>query len=404
MNSTTTPDLIVVGAGIVGLAHAAEALRRGLTVTLLERDHRAVGASVRNFGHVCATAQSGRGLEYALVARERWIELGAAAGIDVRQVGTLVLARHEDEARVLREFAATRPAGQVRLLDADEARELTAQPLPGLLAAAHLPLDLRVDPRAAIPALAAWIAQQPGAEVRFDTHVTAITPAADGSSVIVSTNRGEFTGARVVHAVGHDVDRLFPALAEEIELTRCRLQMLEVAPPVDEDLGPAFLTGLSMLRYGGLAATPAARDVKERIQASTPELLEIAMNLMLTQRPEGSLVLGDTHVDEDSTSPFDDERLAELLLREAKELFGQDLEVRRRWRGVYAHSAATDFLIASPHPAVRVVSVTSGIGMTTSLGLAPDVLDGLTWPAETTQPGLKEMHDDAAHAPVAALA
>jgi FAD dependent oxidoreductase TIGR03364 len=404
VNSTSTPDLIVVGAGIVGLAHAAEALRRGLTVTVLERDHRAVGASVRNFGHVCATAQSGRGLEYALTARERWIELGAAAGIDVRQVGTLVLARHEDEARVLREFAATRPAGQVRLLDAEEARELTAQPLPGLLAAAHLPLDLRVDPREAIPALAAWIAAQPGAEVRFDTHVTAVTPAADGASVAVSTNRGELTAARVIHAVGHDVDRLFPALAEQIELKRCRLQMLEVAPPRKADLGPALLTGLSMLRYGGLAATPAARDVRERIQRSTPELLDVQMNLMLTQRPEGSLVLGDTHVDEDSTSPFDDERLAELLLREGEELFGEPLTVRRRWRGVYAHSAATDFLVASPHPAVRVVSVTSGIGMTTSFGLAPDVLDGLVWPVDSSRHGLEWAHDGGQAAPVAALA
>lgn len=379
MNTTATTDLIVIGAGIVGLAHAAEAARRGLSVTLLERDHRAVGASVRNFGHVCATAQSGRALDYALTSRERWIELGAEAGIDVRQVGTLVLARHEDEARVLREFAQTRGPAQVRLLDADEARELTAQPLPGVIAAAHLPLDLRVDPREAVPALAAHLSAQ-GVDVRFNTHVTDITPGADGAAgapVTVRTNRGTFTAARVVHAVGHDVDRLFPELAAEVDLKRCRLQMLEVAPPVEGELGPAFLTGLSMLRYGGLAATPAAHDVRERIQHSAPELLDVQMNFMLTQRPEGSLVLGDTHVDEDSTSPFDDEILAQLLLREGAELFGQELQVRRRWRGVYAHSATTDFLVAAPHPAVRVVSVTSGIGMTTSFGLAPEVLDSL---------------------------
>ncbi|HEY3736031.1 MAG TPA: FAD-dependent oxidoreductase, partial [Jatrophihabitans sp.] len=53
-------DLVVVGAGIVGLGHAAAALRRGLSVVVLERDSRAVGASVRNFGHVCTTPQSGQ--------------------------------------------------------------------------------------------------------------------------------------------------------------------------------------------------------------------------------------------------------------------------------------------------------------------------------------------------------
>jgi hypothetical protein len=40
-------------------------------------------------------------------------------------------------------------------------------------------------------------------------------------------------------------------------------------------------------------------------------------------------------------------------------------------------SPITDFLIAEPHPDTRVVSVTTGIGMTTALGVAPAVLDQL---------------------------
>lgn len=378
MNTTThTPDLIVIGAGIVGLAHAAEARRRGLTVTVLERDTHAVGASVRNFGHVCATPQSGAALLYAQTARERWIEYGAAAGFEVLQVGTMVLARHEDEMRVLTQFAQSRPAGQVRIISAQQAQELTGQPLKGLRGGAHLPLDLRVDPREAVAALAAWL-QADGVDVRFATNVTAIGQHhSDGEQVTVSTNRGDFTARNVIHAVGHDVDRLFPELAAGLALQRCRLQMLEVAPPVKSDLGPALLTGLSMLRYGGLAETPAAAQVKARMRAEHPELLDVGMNLMITQHPNGTLVLGDTHLDEATSTPFDDETLAELLLREAELLLGEPVKVRRRWRGVYATSPQTDFLIAEPATHIRVVSVTSGIGMTTSFGLAPSVLDGL---------------------------
>jgi hypothetical protein len=44
---------------------------------------------------------------------------------------------------------------------------------------------------------------------------------------------------------------------------------------------------------------------------------------------------------------------------------------------MYAESPVTDLLIAQPHPGTRVVSVTTGTGMTTALGIAPAVLDQL---------------------------
>ncbi|MFB9686588.1 TIGR03364 family FAD-dependent oxidoreductase [Amycolatopsis plumensis] len=361
-------EVVVVGAGIVGLAHAVAAVDRGLTVAVVERDDRATGASVRNFGHGCITAQDGVALEYALEARETWLRLAKEAGFWLRDRGTVVVARDGAEQAVLSEFAALRD-GQVELLDAAAVTERVPVG-PGVTGGALLPLDIRVDPRTAIGAIAAWLAAH-GVRFHWGTNVHTIEPG------LARTSRGGIRAGKIVVAVGHDVDRHFPDVAEDFGVRRCALRMLRVADPHGGTIDPAVLTGHSMLRYDGFAACPSLAAVRERLTTENPELIDIGLNLMLTQAPSGELTIGDTHHYDRTLDPFDDERLDEAVLAETARLLGVPaLTVRQRWRGVYA-SAPGPYLIAAPHDGVRVVSVTSGIGMTTAFGLAPHVLDDL---------------------------
>jgi D-hydroxyproline dehydrogenase subunit beta len=361
-------DLVVVGAGVVGLSHAWHAVRAGLRVVVVERDERAVGASVRNFGHVCTTAQAGEALELAQVAREEWLRLGAEAGLPVVQRGTVVVSRTDAQTRVLEEFAAER-GDAARLVSPAEAETLLGFAPVGVRSAAHLPADLRVDPTTASAVFAAHL-ETLGVEILWRTNVLAVEPG------VVRTTRGTIRTARTVLAVGHDVDRFFPEAADEHRLVRCRLRMMEVDAPVGS-VPPGVLTGSSMLRYDGLAQQPSAADVRAELLAETPALIEQGVNLMLTQRPDGRIVIGDTHHYGVTEDPFEDESSDALVLSEMERLFGAPLTVRRRWRGVYASSDKAPFLVTEPIPDVTVASVTTGIGMTTALGLAKRTVDQL---------------------------
>ena len=366
-------DVAIVGAGIVGLAHAWHAVRAGLRVVVLERDEYAAGASIRNFGHICTSAQSGPAYDYALRARGEWLALGADAGIPVSTAGTVAVARRPEELAVLEEFVGERSDDNVLLTAAQLADRLGFAPVDAI-GGAWLRLDLRVDAPSAVPAFAAHLARL-GVEFRYRANVLGV------ESGRVVTARGEVTADRVIVAVGHDVDRLFPGIADEHGIVRCRLRMIEADAPAGVTVDPGVFTGTSLLRYDAFSRTAAAAALRDALDREAPELGEHGVNLMFTQRlphsdAAGRLVLGDTHHYGLTESPFDDEASDELLLARFRELLGvRELVVRRRWRGVYASSPNGPYLVATPAPGVTAVSVTSGIGMTTALGLAASVLD-----------------------------
>jgi FAD dependent oxidoreductase TIGR03364 len=363
-SSIQSVDVLVVGAGVVGLAHAAEAADRGLRVMVVERDHRAVGASVRNFGHACVTAQSGELLDFALVSRERWLRYSRDGGFFSVASGAVAVARSQQELAVVEELSAAREPGQVALLSAAEVRErIGGAGDPAIVGGAFLRDDVRVDPRAAVAGLATWLESR-GVSFRWGT---AYLGHEDG---VVTTSRGPVRAARTIVCVGHDVDQLYPDLAEAHGIQRCGLQMALVERPGGRTITPAVLSGTSMLRYPAFVETRASDALRETMGATHPELVEIGANVMLTQRPDGSLIVGDSHAYDLTLDPFLEESTSDTLLAAVAQLLGEDgFTIRQRWLGIYA-SAPDPYLVAHPAAGLTVVSVTSGVGMTISHGLA----------------------------------
>lgn len=371
MNSST--DLVVVGSGVLGLATAFLAHERGQSVRVVDSSDRPVGSSIQNFGHACFTGQADIVQETAAHARAGWIRAARAAGFWAAESGTYVPAATEAELRVLEEFAAHRGPEQVALLDGRTVAEAIGNPGLDVVGGAHLPLDMRVDPRAAAPALAAWLAGE-GVHFTWNTQVTAV---GDG---VVETVRGDLTAERVVVCPGDRLLGLFPGLAERHEVRVCTLVMALIERPARIRTDLALLTGTSLARYDGFAAMPGVPALRDELARREPGLVGCVANLMATGIEQGLLV-GDSHAYSLSPDPFLDETVADLLLDRSARVLGLDRPVvRQRWLGRYADSPTTNLVLERPDERTTVAVVTSGIGMTLSFGIARLALDGESVP------------------------
>jgi FAD dependent oxidoreductase TIGR03364 len=364
--------VLVVGGGIVGLAFAWEAARRGLSVRLLERSRAACGASVRNFGMVWPIGQpAGRGYDLALRSRARWLELSDAGVIWAAECGSVHAVGEADEAAVLAEFVerAGREGIACELLTGAEARRRFPALAPDVRATLWSPTELVVDPPRAIGQIAVYLQEQQGVEIRCGSTVTAVEMPE------VRTAAGErFTAERVIVCGGADFETLFPEVWGAAGVRRCKLQMMRTVPqPGGWRLGPHVAGGLTLAHYAGFAGLPSLAHVRRRLAEQFPFHVAAGIHVMASQNDRGEVILGDSHDYTDVESPFDSAAIDAAIIDYARGMLDlPDWTIAERWHGVYAKSDADLCFTAEPQPACTIMGSPGGAGMTLAFGLAAE--------------------------------
>lgn len=368
-------DLAVVGGGIVGIAHALAAVRRGLRVVVIDREREAIGASVRNFGFVTVTRQQrGECWRRALRSRDIWLEVASQAGIAVEQEGLIVVAQRPEALAVLEAFAATEMGVDCELVDQREARarypELGEASIEGVLWSPH---ERRIESRRALPKLANWLEQRCGVSFVRETLVKDVAPPR------VTTTAGAFEAERVVVCPGDDLLTLYADRIKALGIGRCRLHMLKVRPGDAGFCLPAtVMSDLSLIRYRGYAELPEAAALTARLQSDQPRMLANGIHLIAAQGRGGDLIVGDSHHYEWSPSPFAEAEVDELILAELRTVLRMPgAYVMERWTGTYASLPDRLTVIDAPEPEVRLVMVTSGTGASTAFAIGEEVIADL---------------------------
>jgi FAD dependent oxidoreductase TIGR03364 len=363
-------DLAVVGAGILGLAHALAAARKGLRVVVVDRDAKANGASIRNFGLVVVTGQDpGISSRRAARTREIWLELAGEAGFEVLHRGKLVIAQRPEAMALLEAFAAKGSDG-CRLLTADEV--MSRQPgLDALRIAGgfYSPHELRVESREVLPRIVSHLARHHGVDFRFGVAATGVMPP------VLKTSHGDIRAHKIIVCPGDDLATFFPERLKAHAVRRCKLQMLRLAPPGFK-LNHAIVSDLSLLRYEAYTKLPEAATLRLRLEREQPAALANGVHLIVVQSADGSLVVGDSHHYGQSFDPFGSEAVDRLILDEFAALFGRAPDVVARWTGSYT-SAVHPAIIDAPHEDVRLVMITSGTGASTGFAIGEETIGQL---------------------------
>lgn len=345
--------LVVVGGGVLGAMHAWHGRRRGFDVLHLEREPAARGASVRNFGLVWVSGRApGAELQLALRARELWDEVGVdVPGIGLRAGGSLTVALDDDEWQVLRAAADLPDAAQrgFHVLDPPEVRDRNPAVAGKVYGALWCERDALVEPRLTSAAIVAALDDGDGYEWHPSSTVVDVRDHG------VKDEAGTWwEGDLVVVCPGAAHNGPFaPWLRSGVR--RVRLQMMQTEP-----FGARLTTSVAdadSLRY---YPAYAGLDL-ETLPPQSAVAAGSAMQLLVAQRLDGSLTIGDTHAYDE---PFDFDVIEapyDELSRRASAVLGVPLPpVRRRWAGVY--SQTTDERIYARHDVCEGVVLVTGAG------------------------------------------
>jgi FAD dependent oxidoreductase TIGR03364 len=365
--------VVIVGGGIVGTMHAVEARRRGWEVVQLERDPEPRSASVRNFGMIWISGRApGRELAAALASRHRWSELGAEIDdIGFRPDGSLTCVEDDDEMAVLEQVMARSDAQRrdIELLDGDAARRINPLVGPHVIAALWCRSDAKVEPHRTLPAIRAHLGHD-----RYSFLAGVEARSIDPIGVVDHTGH-RHGGDLVIVCPGASADGVAAELLQGAPLRRVRLQMMATAPL--GDALPTMLADADSLRYYPGFDVPARADLRP----PDPVVEEFGIQLLVAQRLDGSLTIGDTH---EYVEPFPvgvDARPEQHLRARLGRILGRAApSIARRWAGVYCQCTDDRLWYREHRDGVVVVNGPGGRGMTLSAAMGVDtfaaVVDG----------------------------
>ena len=337
-------DVVIIGAGIVGSACAAECAREGLSVAMVEAGIVGGGATAAGMGHLVVMDDSEAQFALTRYSQQLWDQTELPCEVEHDACGTIWIAADDQEVtEALRKqkFYADRGV-QTEMLDAQSLAEAEPNLRPGLMGGLRVPGDSVIYP----PCAAQYFVDQAlskGAELILGKAVETLT--ADGVRLHDGTS---IPAGLMVNSAGSWSPVLTPGL--DVKKRKGHL--------VITDRYPRFIRHqLVELGYLKSAHSLTADSVAFNIQP----------------RQTGQLLIGSSRQFGVDDSHVDNSILARMLDRAIEYVPGlRKLSSLRTWTGFRAATPDKLPLIGphAEHKRLYLATGHEGLGITTSLGTA----------------------------------
>jgi glycine/D-amino acid oxidase-like deaminating enzyme len=287
------PDVLVLGAGVVGAATAYYLARKKVRVLLVEGEHPGWGATGRNVGFQWLhTRKAGLQMELALAGRRLSdILKGEIEDFEFRPCGGMIYFSDERQGPLFQALVAERRAAglPMELLDRKQAREKCPALTEQVIGATWNPLDAHQNSARVCEALTN-AARRHGAEVRLGCKIERLLVSGGRCTGAVTAAGETIAAGKVVLAAGSWSPRLLAPLGLDLPISPMRLQVAETEPAPFR---------IEPLLYGPTALKQYAyvRDLPEYTEAGGTHPMEarfpgIEFLELAAQRRDGRIMLG----------------------------------------------------------------------------------------------------------------
>lgn len=289
-------DVVVIGAGIIGLLCTRQLLNQGLKVALVERKELCAGATGAGQGYIWMAHRSPGtpGWRLASDSISIWRDVlmkneGLARGCEWQETGSLLLATNQDEVESLMKRREALASGGVasQILTAKQVGEMEPAimlPEGGGGAGLLVPQDSQINGRGAAATLLALVKQSPNLHFQLNDPVTRLHEEGDGAvvetlSTVLGASRGVIVAAGVwsgeilSQSLGNDKWKglLQPRRGHLIEIDRPK--------------------GMPIL-HRGVMEVKYSKHYSQESSSSSSAGNEVDITFTATQSASGSLLVG----------------------------------------------------------------------------------------------------------------